>query len=209
MEQSWRKISCGIVVIVWLMGWCTSGIGWKILRKIVKNRLKNHEKSVKIDVQMGSGEVLERSWWSWGGVWRHLGQKPWKKDKKRTKIGPFWSFLGSFWSLGASKWGPGGHLGRVLGVLGSIWGGFGEIFGPSLSYFSAWAEYQKTLKNLRFFKVFGCFGVVGWDGWGILGGFGRCWLEVEWSWCIVGAKLRHVGSKMATKSAKMSQDGRT
>ena len=24
-----------------------------------------------------------------------------------------------------------------------------------------------------------------------------------------GAKLRHVGSKMATKSAKMSQDGRT
>ena len=38
--------------------------------------------------------------------------------------------------------------------------------------------------------------------------FGRCCLEVEWSWCIRGAKLRHVGSKMATKSAKMRQQRR-
>ena len=119
--------------------------------------MKNRSKSM-------SRRGLGRSWSDLGGPGGVAGCIWAKNLEKRTKIGPFWSFLGSFWSLGAPKWGPGGHLGRVLGVLESIRGGFGEIFGPFLNYFDTWAEYQKTLKNLRFFKVFGCFGVVGWDG---------------------------------------------
>ena len=56
--------------------------------------------------------------------------------------------------------------------------------------------------------VFGGFGVVGWDGWGILAavlgdvGFKMAFLAD------VGAMLRHVVGKMATKCAKTRQHKR-
>ena len=77
-----------------------------------------------------------------------------------------------------------------------------------MEHFGRCAGYQKTFKNLRFLKVFGGFGWL--DGmveaswrlfWAMLAPRWRCLVDV-------GAMLRHVGDKMATKSAKMSQHRR-
>ena len=91
-----------------------------------------------------------------------------------------------------------------LTLLGSILGRFGIDLGA----FSHMGRIVKILKNLMFFEVFRYSG--GFEG------------LVEASWALVldmlaprshlgahfGGMLRHVGAKVATKSAKMSQHRR-
>ena len=77
-----------------------------------------------------------------------------------------------------------------------------------MEHFGRCAGYQKTLKNHWFLKF---WEVLGWlDGvveaswrlfWAMLAPRWRCLVDV-------GAMLRHVGDKMATKSAKMRQHRR-
>ena len=78
-----------------------------------------------------------------------------------------------------------------------------------MEHFGRCAGYQKTLKNLRFFLRF--LEVLGWlDGvvrasWRLTSAM----LTPRWRFMVdVGAMLSHVGSKMATKTAKMRQHRR-
>ena len=91
-----------------------------------------------------------------------------------------------------------------LSLFGSILGGFGV----DLETFSHMGRIAKIVKNLSFFVVFRYSGGLGW--------------LVEASWALframlaprshfgahLGGMLRHVGAKMAAKSAQMSQHRR-
>ena len=137
---------------------------------------------LKIEVWRGGVENRRKSWW-WAQhepSWSQVG----------SKLRPRWAMLASRWACWAQ------------------FGDFGRIREAFLEHFGRCIGYQTTLKNICFYRF---FEVLGWlDGmveaswqlsWAMLAP--RWWFLVD-----VAAMLRHVGGKMATKSAKMSQQRR-
>ena len=89
-------------------------------------------------------------------------------------------------------------------VLGSIL----ARFGVDLGAFSHMGRIAKIIKNRVFLWFFVILG--GWSG--LLKRLGHCfepcWLQDRILERILGGMLRHVGAKMAAKSAKMNQHRR-
>ena len=140
-----------------------------------------------------------------GRLWRNLAQDFSENCRpgtpRRGKGALSWSKSGPSWPMLALRWRLGAQLGGLGVDFGSIWRRFGTI----LPHGSDSKNSKKTSYFTRFFAILGGSG-----------GF------VEASWALVlamlaprshlgayfGGMLRHVGAKMATKSAKMSQHRR-
>ena len=124
-------------------------------------------------------------WAKWPPRWRHLATKRRQEAPKRGKLGHRWELLRRFWKR-----------------LGGI--------------FAKKRESEKPLKTFGFLRF-----LVLWERLAghLEASWGPCWLILAATWrpfChfgamlgIVGAKMANKTGKMATKSAKMSQDGPT
>ena len=145
---------------------------------------------------------MERLWELFGETLARISKKVIARRGPRSlKKVPSWSKGGPSWPMLALRWRLGAQLGGLGVDFGSIWRRFGSILAPG-------SDSKNSEKNLVFYEIF-CYS----------GGFGGF---VEASWALVlamlaprshlgayfGGMLRHVGAKMATKSAKMSQHRR-
>ena len=101
-----------------------------------------------------------------------------------------------------------GHVSGKMAMLGSVWEALAEFWEHFLSILADALESKKHLKTIICFLF---LEVLGWLD-GMVGASWRLiWamLPPRWRFLVdVEAMLRHVGSKMATKSGKMRQHRR-
>ena len=122
-----------------------------------------------------------------------------------AKLGATWAKLEPSWQQVAPKM---GHVSAKMAMLGSLLEALAEFWEYFWSILADALDIKKHKKTLCF-----CMWFVVW-GWldGIIEASWRLFwamLAPRWSCLVdVGAMLRHVGSKMATKSAKMRQHRR-
>ena len=110
-----------------------------------------------------------------------------------AKMGPRWTQDGPSWQQVAPKM---GHVSAKMAMLGSFWEALAEFWKFFWSILVDALDIKKHTKNIlfkRFLEV--------WLFWAML--TPRYFFLVD-----AGAMLRHVGGKMATKSAKMRQHRR-
>ena len=142
------------------------------------------------------------AWGVFGEIWLRISRKIVAQVRPRWAKGALsWSKSGPSWPMLALRWRLGAQLGGLGVDFGSIWRRFGSILAHG-------SDSKNSEKTLYFFEVFHYSG--GFEG------------LVEASWALVlamlaprshlgayfGGMLRHVGAKVATRSAKMSQHRR-
>ena len=171
----------------------------------MKNRLKSSPGGVENRGKSWSGGVFGGLGASWGvlggcgaileGFFGDIG----------AKMGATWAKLEPSWRQVAPKM---GHVSAKMAMLASFWVALGRFWEH---FWSTWADALdikkplKTLGFLRFLVVLGWLDGVVWASWRLF------WAMLAPRWrCLVdvGAMLRQVGGKLATKSAKMRQHRR-